>query len=206
MKKKVELVLEPIPKNAEVLASKDIEIKRLFLLRLHSEFKENKEIVEKYNKKFEANIKESDVDKELNNTENRYLIQQFRNNYLNKIKNVALANKRVRLDDLDYLRNRYLELIRGNMCIDKDERQEFRIMSRALIEVLGAARDEIEGKGITFNQMNVSMGEFDGKSDAELLARRQELIRQAEISLVGRASGANDNPEGIETAEIIQPA
>lgn len=206
MKKSAPSLFSESPKNSEILDSKEIEIKRLFLLRLHSEFKDNKEIVEKYNKKFETNISDNDVEKELSNTENRYLIQQFRNNYLNKIKNVALANKRVRLDDLDYLRNRYLELIRSNNCLDKDERQEFRVMSRALIEVLGAARDEIEGKGITFNQMNVSMGEFDGKSDAELLARRQELIRQAEISLVGRASGANDNPEGIETAEIIQPA
>jgi hypothetical protein len=102
----------------------------------------------------------------------------------------------VRLGDLNDLRAAYLEQIRSNACGDSEQRAEFRSMAKGLVEILGAARDEVEGKGITFNQLNVTMVEFDGKSDAELVARRQELIAQAERALNGRPAGINNNPEG----------
>lgn len=197
---------EAMPTKSEFFetdVAKTQEMRKLLILRLHAEFVGPSEIEDKINRKYQLQglaTCYSEITRVCEEQSNRYTIQQFRNQYLNKIKSVALSNKRVRLDDLDYVRGRFLEMLRGNMCADAGERAEFRVLSRGLLEVLGAARDEMEGKGITLLGVGVGgglgLGDFDGKSDTELSARRDELIRQAETALIGRVTGINDNPEG----------
>lgn len=201
---------EPLPVDKTVFrgpTSDGDEARRLFVLKCHGEFIDFAEISRRCLKK-EYTISVWEVEKICTEPSNRYTIQQYRNQYLNKVKSVALANKRVRLDDLDYLRSRFLEILKANDCGSYDSRAEFRSMSRALLEILGAARDEMEGKGITLLGVGIGgglgMGDFDGKSDTELVARREELIAQAGRALIGRASGANDHPEGVGSAQALE--
>lgn len=120
----------------------------------------------------------------------RYKIMYFRNRYLNRIKEIAITHKRVRVDDLQYLRDRFVSQIKMLDDSKMEDVKEFRYMAKGLSEILSQAQEEIEGKGIN---INVGVGVFgmediDGKSDEELISRRQELIARA-----SRAVGFTDS-------------
>lgn len=140
---------------------------------------------------------------------NKYSIQQYRNKYLNKVKDIALFHKRIRLDDLQKLRDRFISQIKELDDTKEEERREFRYMAKGLTEILSVAREEIEGKGMTFNQLNL-IGDFDGKSDDELISRRDELLRKAERAIgiggpgVRGVSGADGDPAEFIEAQAEQ--
>lgn len=178
------------------------------VLKMHAEFKSFKEIAVEAKELWG----ETDyfatvigVERTIKDGTNKLTLDKMRNNYLAKLKNIAISHKRVRLDDLESLRQTYIEHIKANGCVDEKERSEFRFMAKGLTDILNAARNELEGNGITFNQLNV-IGEWDDKSDDDLRARRDELIRKAERALIGRASGDSGDPEGVIETTAEQPA
>lgn len=194
--------------KAEIEKFKVVETDKDYVLRLHAEFKTIKEIKEVI---VEVLGKESPlnslmiIEGIIKDPVNDLWIKTYRNRYLKRIGDLAVANKKVRLEDLELLRGKFLDQIRSNACLDPVQCKEFRAVAKGLSEVLMSAKDEIEGKGMTFNQFNV-IGDFNDKSDEELANRRDELIKQAERALIGRTSGANDNPEGIIDTQIVEPS
>lgn len=129
---------------------------------------------------------------------NKWTIMDMRNRYLNEQRKVAIFHKRVRLDDLQYLRDRYLVQIRLIGDETEKERQEFKYMAYGLADILSKARDEVEGKGMSINVgLGVfDMGDLEGKSDAELISRREELLRKASRA-IGVVSGSGASRPGI---------
>lgn len=178
----------------------------LYVLRLHAEFCDIKRIFESCKEKFgSASFFAGNVLRIkhlIGNSDYNLIVSKYRMQYLARVKDVAISHKRIRLEDLELLRNNYLDKIRKTPV---DDGKGFRELAKGLNEVLMSARDEIEGKSMVFNQLNV-IGDFNDKSDDELAARRDELIKQAERALIGGASGVNNNPEGIEDAQVSEPS
>lgn len=205
-----------IDRSASYLPVKDIKVKGVpldgekvsHILKMSAEFRSVKEIAASANELwgetdyFATTI---GVERTIKDATNRLTLDKMRNNYLAKLKNIAISHKRVRLDDLEDLRQTYIQHIKANACADDKERSEFRFMAKGLTDILSAARNELEGNGITFNQLNV-IGEWDDKSDDDLRARRDELIKKAERALIGRTSGDSGDPEGIIETTASEPA
>jgi hypothetical protein len=138
-------------------------------------------------------------------SKNKLRISHHRNKYLVKLKDVAISNKRIRIDDLQYLRDRFIHQIKNLKDDDVEQIREFRYMAKGLSEILSQAQDEIEGKGINIHLNMLDMGDMDDKSDAELISRRQELLAKAERAISGGtqrrgiAGDSGDSKNVIET-------
>lgn len=140
----------------------------------------------------------------------KFTIGRFRDKYLMQLKDIAIYHKRIRLDDLSSLRERYIKQINELDDTDFRQREEFRYMARGLAEILSTVRDEVEGKGMNINVgLGIfDMGELDGKSDEELISRREELLKKAQraigVSSGRRAVGDNTDTEGVIEAKISE--
>lgn len=185
----------------------------LFILKAHAEFNTpqviQKMLLEEFGPdngvacpSYYFNQSEIRIKKLVNLPDNRVVVAAYRGGYLNRIKDVPVANKRVRLDDMEEVRERMVEAIRAT---EPGQVKELVMVAKGLNETLANAREELEGKSIVLNQMNI-IGDFSDKSDDELIDRRDELIRKVERTIAGRTTGINSNPEGAIPAEIIKPA
>ncbi len=175
----------------------------IYILRMHGEFTKPETILKGLKEKYgqSANYFTSSItrlNKLISEPESRILIANFRAQYINRIKDVGISHKRCRLEDLEEARQILLEKMRN---LKDGELREFVSVIKELNTVLSNAREEIEGKSMTFNQFNV-IGDFNEKTDEDLANRRDELIKQAERSLIGRTPRINDNSEGIEEATV----
>lgn len=130
--------------------------------------------------------------------ENRLKVMNYRNKYLTRLKDVAISHKRVRIDDLEVLRQRFTHQISLLDDTLPEDRKEFRFMATGLVQILSQAHDEVEGKGINIHLgLGVfGMEDMDGKSDDELISRREELLKKA-----SRAIGINLNDPRVGIAD-----
>lgn len=137
------------------------------------------------------------------NPNSRLTIAHYRGKYLRKLEEEPIFHKKVRLVDLGKMRDRYLKQIALLRDDDKYEREEFRYAARGLAEILSRAQDEVEGKGMHINVgMGIfDMGDLDGKSDDELISRREELLAKAARAIGGaerrRIAGDNADTEDV---------
>lgn len=193
-----------IPKSFSVIVTVDKFIE-YEVLRLAAQFKTAREIskadiaIDRESGK-PIRLSQDNISKIINKKENRITLSGLRQHYLAKMKDTAIYNKRIRLDDLEELRQKYLDMLRENQLADAEQRNEFRVLSKGFIEVLNAAREEVEGKSMVFNQLNMNM-ELDGQSDEDLIQRRDELIAKAERSLLGGVARDNGTPIDAEIEE-----
>lgn len=67
---------------------------------------------------------------------NQPFIEKFRAVYLSRISEVPIANKRIRIDDLEEVRGRILKVIKKNPLETTKQRSEFLSLSGRLIAVL----------------------------------------------------------------------
>lgn len=121
-------------------------------------------------------------------------IKTFKEAYLKRIKDVPLANKRIRLDDLQYARDKIIKCMKSNPCENKAQRDEFMRLNRSLNEVIASSREEMEKKPNLIPGLGL-VGDFSDKSDEELSNERDEILKNAERTLNRRAPGADGNPE-----------
>lgn len=173
----------------------------LYILRLHAEFVKPERIQESLQSKYGQNSALGNslirIKHVIGDTNSRLIIAQFRGAYLNRIKDVPIANKRVRLEDLEEVRDKVITDLKQNKLLDAEQKMEFRLMAKSLKDTLDCAREEVEGKSIVFNQLNV-IGDFGDKSDDELASRRDELIRKASRVIATEAfNGRTVRVDGI---------
>lgn len=129
-------------------------------------------------------------------------LNKCRDEYLKKIKDVPIANKRIRIDDLEKVRNKVMKALEENKCATKTEREEFRQLVRTLNDIIINAREEMEKKP---NLVPIiGLGDFSDKSDDDLIAERDELIKQAERLVSTGANETGSSLEGIEGSDTIE--
>ena len=103
-------------------------------------------------------------------------INKFRDEFLMKIKEVPIANKRVRLEMLQKTIDENEEL---REVVDKSTvtgRKELSLIHRRNNETLCVAREEIEGKPAVMQQFNFSL--YGNLTDEELQKRKDEIINK----------------------------
>lgn len=101
-------------------------------------------------------------------------LKQFKEEYLNRVKEVPIANKRIRVDDLEKVRVKLMKLLNENTCETKAQREEFRFLCRTLNDTIINAREEMEKKPF----INLGLGDFSDKSDDELIAERNDILKK----------------------------
>ena len=111
---------------------------------------------------------------------NKAFIDDFRRGYMARVMDVPVANKRIRLDDLELARVRLLAELKG---IEDGEIAPVCRVIRNLVEVLERAQNEMEQRPIYLAQIVSGYNEFGRMSDEQLYEKRQQLLAVAQRSL-----------------------
>lgn len=113
---------------------------------------------------------------------NKPFIEKFRTAYLSRVSEVPIANKRVRIDDLEKVREKILRVIEKNPLQTQKQRNEFLAFSSRLVAVVQQAREETEKRPEIMNNFSL-VNEFSSLSDDELRQTRDELLAKVQKSL-----------------------
>lgn len=128
-------------------------------------------------------------------------LKKFKDDYLKRIKDVPIANKRVRVDDLEKVRIKVMKALEENFCETKGEREEFRHMVKTLNEVIANARAEMEKNPALIQNIGI-LGDFSDKSDDELIGEREELLNQARRFVPGAVVEVSGFIKGTEEPDL----
>lgn len=128
---------------------------------------------------------------------NKPFIDDFRRGYMARVMEVPVANKRIRLDDLEEGRLRLLSELR---LIPEGKITDACKIIRNLVEVLERAQNEMEQRPIVLAQIVSGYNEFGRLSDAELYEKRQELLSMATRSLTTDVKSSPVEP--VEEGQI----
>ena len=124
-------------------------------------------------------------------------IKSFRDEYMAKVMDVPIANKRIRIDDhqknLDIL-NEDIAKLRGKKKKTAKEKMELIRLVALSTSLKAEVREEMEKRPQLFQNVNVSMS---GMSDEQLHRRKQELIGS-----VRRAEGRGTFGTAPDTDDI----
>jgi hypothetical protein len=163
---------------------------RHMVLRMHAEglgpLEISKFLLETYNIKITTNS----IYDTCRTKVNEKFVKSYRETYLAKVKEVPIANKRIRVDDLEKVRTKLIQLMEKNTCETKSQKAEYVSLSGELRRITDCAREEMERKPNLISTTIMNMNEV---SDGELHSRKEELIRKAQRIVGGGASG--DNPD-----------
>lgn len=122
-------------------------------------------------------------------------LKRFKEEYFKRIKDVPIANKRIRIDDLESIRKKIVKVLDDNPCETKNQREEFRYMVRTLNDTIINAREEMEKKPNLIAGLGI-VGDLGEKSDDELIAERDEILAQARRIIPRAASEGSRDSEG----------
>lgn len=136
--------------------------------------------------------------------ESTKLVAQFRTAWLKGLKHVPIVDKKVRLYDLERLRQRLMRLLDKFNPERPAEFGKFMIGTKWLLNVLEQARQEVEQRpafsiGIGVNDKED--GSLSDLSDEELKEQRRELLKRAEKFIEQRIDEADSGAEGDEGAD-----
>lgn len=141
----------------------------------------------------------------VNTKKAKFWIEKFRETELQRIKDVPIAHKKVRLIDLEKTRTKLSDLIDTMDVKKKSDRQELLMMMRRLNETICVGREEMEAKPLILQQLNYN--DFRDLTDDELQKRRDALLAKAKVIADQRRSfGAGETGIGVEEPTVIEPA
>lgn len=178
------------PVDPNKLPAKDIAT----CIRLYGEGKKPQQINDHI---FNTTGKNIDIQKLANmllRKDYQVFIERARDKYLSEVKLVAIANKRIRLDDLQVMRDKLFDMTVSLDATLKEDREEILDIYRRINEVLAIAREEMEGKSHTFQQINIT--EVSSWTDEELQRRKAVLIAKATGTYNERDFGIGEDSEG----------
>lgn len=108
---------------------------------------------------------------------NKVYIDDFKREYLAAVMEVGISNKRIRMDDLQYARDRLLaELTR--LPVGEDMPGVCKIV-RELVVVLDRAQNEIEYKPMQLDQLIAGYNALGRLTDEQLYERKEALVKMA---------------------------
>ena len=126
-------------------------------------------------------------------------IKNFREDYLSKVKAVPIANKRIRIDDLERERQRLNKLIESSPTNTKTEKGTYISLVGELRKIIVEAREEMEKKPHLFQNVVVGMGDM---SDEGLHRRKQELITKIRRADGRGALGVESDSGGVGQEDL----
>lgn len=177
---------------------------KTFVLQCAGEGNTPTEIIQILCARKKVNVPVEKVETFCSSEDNKHSIERFRELYLARLNDVPIANKRLRLNDLQKVRDKLFNLLNEIDVKTKVGRNEMIVIFRRINETLAVARDEMEGKFVQQNFVNIT--EFSGLSDDELQYRKDILIAKALGQLDETSSGIRPARKRISTADETEPA
>ena len=172
---------------------------RMFALRMHAEGYDAPSIQREIKEKFSIDIAVPSLYDTFEAKKYQSTIEYYKDQYLSKVKAVPIANKRIRLEDLERERQRIIALIQKNELRTKADRGEYIQLIGELRRLIDTAREEMEKKPHLIQQVSLTMGDI---SDDSLHTRKQELINKLR-GLEGRgALGVDPDTGGTEPTDF----
>lgn len=186
--KKLRNIKEPLP----ILEDKESQ----FILKLHGQGTKQIKIRELFKEEFNLDIAPILVKNICSHTDNQVYVERYREEYLSKVKSVPLANKRIRLDDLQEIRDALFSAVSTLDMQDSEQRKDILAIYGKLKDILSSAREEMEGKPWLIQQINIT--ELNHLSDDELHKRKEILIAKATGTYQERDIGIREDSQGTE--------
>lgn len=200
-----ELEDKPKRKGKYVGAAKINDEQRLTILRMCGEGMKLREISKYAKEEWNIDYSISAIHQMAKAKRHQPHLKKFRDDYLKRIKDVPIANKRTRIDDLEKVRVKIMNLIDENKCETKAQKDEFRNFTRTLNDVIINAREEMEKKPQLISGLGL-VGDFSDKSDDDLIRERDEILKQADRLIAGRTPENSGDSEGIKAEDFPEPA
>lgn len=168
---------------------------RMFVLRMYAEGHSLSNIQGEIKSKYGIKMTVHGIKCTCEAMKHEPFVTNFREVYLANIRAVPIANKRIRIDDLEKIRIRLNTLILENKGKSKSDKAALLAEIRRLNETLAVAREEMEKKPQFI--ANVAIGNLGGLSDEELHRKKQDLIGTIRKSFDGAASRNRPDTEDI---------
>jgi hypothetical protein len=169
---------------------------RMFVLRMRGEGIDCGSIRKEIKEKFGISMTYKSINDTCNAKRNQPFVKQFRDMYLAKVRDVPIANKRYRLDDLERARKKIVSALERNPLQTKSDKSEYLAFAGRLNQLIEQAREEMERKPHLIHNTVVNMGEL---TDAQLHTRKQELIERFRRFDGGGASGTRADTGSSES-------
>ena len=146
----------------------------VMLCRMHVDGHNSREICDAIKREYNIDYSQGSVSYRLRAKRAQPYLERFREEYLTKVKQVPIAHKRIRIDDLEKTRIKLGRLIDKMPVQTKLQRDELLRAMRLLNETLCVAREEMEKKPEMVQQ--ISLSSFSNLTDQELQKRKEALI------------------------------
>ena len=176
----------------------------LFILKMYAEGSKPDEIIGAYKTNFGHKILPSTVKDVCLLKDNKIFIERFKEKYLAEVKAVPIANKRIRFNDLQKMRDTLFAMADSLTIKKRSDRKELMLIFRRVNEVMAIAREEMERRGNVLNQINIT--ELTSLSDEELQKRKEILIAKATGTYNERDFRFGEDTEGAEPATVTEPS
>lgn len=134
------------------------DTKRRWVCQKLAEFHTTAEIVDMVKKKYDIDINRHSIGVYMQSPRWKPFIQKYREAYLSRLEDVAIANKRVRLEVIDGV-------------VDRNEGIKDQIVLSAVAE----ARKEMEGDGQADHSTNIAI-QYNSMSDDEIQKKQEQLL------------------------------
>lgn len=170
----------------------------------------SREICKMYNRardKGTPSIRVPGVEKILALPEAHKFVSQFRLSFLKDLKQIPISEKKVRLDDLEKIRQRLMYII-NNIHLERSPKEvsKFLMVTKRAIEVIDLARNEMEQRPGLSIGIGVGGNELSDLTDEELQQQRADIIARARHAVNARTSPTDEVGEGDEGPGEERPA
>lgn len=147
------------------------------------------------------------VEKILALPEAHKFVSQFRLSFLKDIKQIPISEKKVRLDDLEKIRQRLMYII-NSIRVDQSPKEvsKFLTVTKRVIEVIDLARNEMEQRPGLSIGINTGGDELSELTDEQLQQQRAEILNRARHVVHQRSSSSDEVREADEGAGEERPA
>lgn len=172
---------------------------RMLVLRLFAEGIPVTHIVKEVIEQFGITLNPNAIANTCKAKKHQPRIKEFKDKYLAEVRSVPIANKRIRIDDLERERLRLIKLIDKNPRKTKSDVQQYLQLVAEMRRLSEVAREEMEKKPHLFQNVVLGMGDM---SDDALHERKRELLNRYRSSTRGRFTGTDADSGGIESESL----
>jgi hypothetical protein len=152
----------------------------LFILRMYAEFNSQKQIIAAVKERYNWDLTQPSLSGIVNGSQAQLWVKSFRDDFLSKLQEIPISNKKIRLMDyqtnIDVL-NEIISDLRakreGDSGLTADEKMELARFISLSTALKSEVREEMEKRPQLFQNVNVNM---NGMSDEQLQRRKQELL------------------------------
>lgn len=153
------------------------DVSRMYIFQSYGEGKDIETIATAIRRKFNLTITPEKLEVLCAHEDNKVYVDRFHDDYMARVKDVPIANKRMRLNDFQLMRDRMFKMAKEIDSSTQEGRKDLLMVFRRINEILCASREEMEGKSNAFTQINIT--ELSSLSDEELQRRKEILVAKA---------------------------